>query len=69
MEVNNNVIIVKPWSDNFKIVKIDKVTLDGIEKSRLIISFNGYLYGWFDPIGIHQEVYKLTNGVFKGVIE
>lgn len=43
--------------------------VQGEEKTYVTIYFDGKAVGWYDSFGEHQEVYKITNGVFKGVIE
>jgi hypothetical protein len=43
--------------------------VDGIEKNYITMNFTGPAFGAFDPTGEYQEVYTLTNGIFKGVME
>lgn len=67
--INNNVIFHNQTNDSFIIERVEKATVDGLEKSYVTIKFNGTAFGWYDPNGEYQEVYKLTDGTFKGVLE
>ncbi len=67
--INNNVIFHQQVNDNFNIISVESVEVDGQEKSLLTLSFSGEAFGYYDPKGEYQEVYKILNGVFKGVIE
>jgi len=67
--INANVIFHHETNENFKIESIEPTAIDGKEKSYITINFHGVAYGYYDPTGEYAEVYKLTNGIFKGVIE
>lgn len=68
--LNNNVIFQIGSSDNlFKVVNAREVLIEGEKKTYLEVNFEGTAYGWYDPSGIAQEVFKISKGVFKGVIE
>ena len=67
--INNNVIFHLHNNDNFNIENIEKVVANGLEKSLVKIKFSGLAYGWYDPNGEYQEVYKITDGTYKGIIE
>lgn len=68
--VNSNVIFIdSPQNDKFEIVRAEEVFIDGKFKTYLEIEFEGEAYGWYDPLGMYQEVYRITNGVFKGFLE
>lgn len=67
--INANVIFHHESNENFRVESVEPAQVDGEEKSYITIKFNGDAYGWYDPSGAYQEVYKLTDGVFKGIIE
>jgi hypothetical protein len=51
------------------LVTVETVLVNGVEKSRVTVNFNGSARGYYDPNGEYMEVYNLTNGVFRGVVE
>lgn len=67
--VNNNVISHQDTNADFKIEKVEELVIQGVKKSYIEVSFSGTAHGWFDPSGEFQEVYKITNGHLKGVLE
>lgn len=67
--INNNVTFHEQNNSTFNIVEVMPVLVDGEEKSYVTIEFEGTAFGWYDPNGEHQEVYSITNGIFRGVIE
>lgn len=67
--VNNNVTFHTQTSENFNIINVEKTMVNGAEKSLVTLKVNGEAYGWYDPKGKSQEVYKIANGTFSGVIE
>jgi hypothetical protein len=67
--INSNGIFHNGANYSFIVESVKPTIINGEEKSYITIKFHGDAYGWYDPTGEYQEVYKLTNGVFKGVIE
>ena len=55
-------------SANFSFVSSEKAQINGVDKSFVTIRFEGDAFGVYDPDGLYG-VYKITNGIFKGVIE
>jgi len=66
--INSNVIYHTQVNDGFE-VDVEKVTVEGEEKSYVTINFDGTAYGFYDPEGESQEVFAFKNGFFRGVIE
>lgn len=67
--INSNVIFHKSPNENFQIVSVEEGVENGETKSFVTIQFEGTAFGFYDPNGEYQEVFKFTDGVFKGVIE
>ncbi len=67
--LNDNVIFTNPKSDSLNIINIETIWVDSDEKSLLHIEFEGSAREFFDPNGIHQPYYDLTNGFYKGIVE
>lgn len=67
--INNNVIFNDINSPLCQITHVERCLVDGIERNYITIEFEGTAFGWYDPTGIHQEVFQLSNGRFEGVIE
>lgn len=66
--VNNTVIFHGQINDDFDVVKVDPVVVNGEEKSYITLNFSGKAYGWYDPLR-QNSYYKISNGVFKGILE
>ena len=69
VEINYNVITHGRGDNTFRIIRVERANVNGVDKPYVTIKFEGEAFGWYDPTGEHSEVYKITNGVFKGVIE
>ncbi|MFY0627911.1 MAG: hypothetical protein JXR07_16550 [Reichenbachiella sp.] len=67
--VNYNVMFHNESNENFEVISIEQATVNGEHKSFVTIEFSGIAFGWYDPTGEFQEVYEITDGVFKGIIE
>ena len=67
--IENNVSFHEGPNDNFKITQIEEAIVDGEKKNLIHLSFQGLAFGWYDPDGKYQEVYKFLDGKFSGVIE
>jgi len=67
---NSNVIFYNsPQKSFFQIDKAEQIFINGEYKTYIEIKFEGTAFGFYDPQGIYQEVYKIDNGIFKGIIE
>jgi len=65
--INNTVIFTKHINEDFEILKVEPVLVNGEEKSQLTIKFKGETQGWYS--GKDSDYFRISNGIFKGVIE
>lgn len=56
-------------NDNLKIEKVLKVIEEGKEKNYIEITFSGITYPWYPVNSSSQEVFTISGGSFKGVLE
>ncbi|MEL6250676.1 MAG: hypothetical protein AAFR87_01590 [Bacteroidota bacterium] len=67
--IGNNVSFHKGPNPSFQITEVRKATVNGVEKNHIHLKFEGLAFGWYDPDGRYQEVYKFIDGSFEGVLE
>ncbi|MEM6800597.1 MAG: hypothetical protein AAF696_04285 [Bacteroidota bacterium] len=67
--IENNVSFHEGPNENFRVTKIEEAIVNGENKNLVHLSFQGLAFGWYDPDGRFQEVYKFLDGKFSGVIE
>jgi hypothetical protein len=56
-------------SSNFKVIRTKEVIVQGESKTYVEFEFSGDAFNIYDPTGKTGEVYKISNGIFKGMIE
>jgi hypothetical protein len=67
IEVNYNIIFNDKQSTNFRVTSIKKTVIDGEDKNAISIEFCGNAFGAYDPEGKYT-IYRLSNGLFRGVL-
>lgn len=64
-----NVIFHSKSRHDFVVTNVERVIVNGEEKSVITIRFNGNAFGWYDPTGEYSTWYKISGGHFRGIIE
>ncbi|MDW3651543.1 MAG: hypothetical protein R8P61_30970 [Bacteroidia bacterium] len=67
--IGNNVSFHQGANPAFQITDIKTAMVDGVERNHIQLTFEGLAFGWYDPDGQYQEVYKFIEGSFEGVVE
>ncbi|MEM8887075.1 MAG: hypothetical protein AAGD28_03740 [Bacteroidota bacterium] len=67
--IGNNVSFHQEANPSFQITDVKRATVDGVERNYIQLSFEGLAFGWYDPNGQYQEVFKFIDARFEGVIE
>lgn len=67
--IENNVIFHEEANPAFQVTGVNRATVDGVERNHIQLEFEGLAFGWYDPDGQYQAVYKFIDARFEGVLE